>query len=101
MALQLCRYNERHNEVLKVIANSIQNTLPLATKLTTDLGGEYHFPFHIAPTDLHADVVLWDDTSRTITLKVCFESCFDDVKQWKKDRYADLDLLHALRRAQC
>ena len=57
MALQLRRYNERHDEVLKVIANSIQNTLPSTTKLTTDLGGEYHFPSHIAPTDLCPDIV--------------------------------------------
>ena len=101
MALQLCRYNERHDDVLKVIASSIQNNLPSTTKLTTDLGGEYLFPSHIAPTDLHPDIIWWDDTSRTITLielTVCFESCFDDAKQRKEDRYADL--LHALRRAQ-
>ena len=100
MALQLRRYNERHDEVLKVIANSIQNILPSTTKLTTDLGGEYHFPSHVAPTDLGPDIVWWD-TSRTITLielTVCFESCFDAAKQRKEDRYADL--LHALRRAQ-
>jgi len=101
MALQLRSYNERHDGVLKVIANSIQNSLPSTTKLTTDLRGEYLFPSHIAPTDLHPDIVWWDDTSRTITLielTVCFESCFDDAKQRKEDRYADL--LHALRRAQ-
>ena len=100
MALQLRRYNERHDEVLKVIANSIQNILPSTTKLTTDLGGEYHFPSHVAPTDLSPDIVWWD-TSRTITLielTVCFESCFDAATQRKEDRYADL--LHALRRAQ-
>ena len=101
MGLQLCRYNERHDEVIKVIANSIQNILPSTTKLTTDLGGEYHFPSHVASTDLRPDIVWWDDTSRTITLielTVCLESCFDDAKQRKEDRYADL--LHALRRAQ-
>ena len=58
MALQLRRYNERHDDVLKVIASSIQNNLPSTTKLMTDLGGEYLlFPSHIAPTDLRPDII--------------------------------------------
>jgi len=52
VALDQRRYNERHDEVLRHIANAISKKLPPTTNFTADLEATYHFPLHIAPTDV-------------------------------------------------
>ena len=92
-ALELRRYNERHDMVLETIANAIKCVLPTTMRMTVDIEGRYTFPLHISTTDLRPDIVLWDDTAKSVTLielTVCFESCFEDARERKESRYADL-----------
>ena len=99
-ALQLRRYNERHDMVLEVIASAIKCVLPTTTKTSVDIGEGYTFPSHISPTDLRPDIVVWNDTPKSVTLNeltVCFEHCFEDARERKVARYADL--LYNLQRS--
>ena len=48
------REYECHDKVLQSI---VAKKLPSTTNFTADLGATYHFPLHIAPTDLHIDMV--------------------------------------------
>jgi len=99
-ALQLRRYNERHDMVLEVIASAVKRVLPTTMKMSVDIGEGYTFPSHISPTDLRPDIALWDDTTKSVTLielTVCFEHCFEDARERKVARYADL--LYNLQRS--
>ncbi len=51
VALNLRRYNERHDLVLAEISRTIILNLPEGFETTTDLGSEYSFPQYLAATD--------------------------------------------------
>ena len=51
-ALNLRRYNNRHDHVLSTIASTIKKHLPSTVSMTTDLSEGYSFPSHIVQTDL-------------------------------------------------
>lgn len=92
VALHLHRYNECHDQVLAIISSTVTDYLPPTTTSTVDLGTGYSFPHHIAPTDLRPDIVLWDDSNKSLTLlelTVCFETSFDDARVRKQDKYRD------------
>ena len=96
VALQLRRFNYRHDLVLKVIYNLIKNHLPLGHSIIADLPDQptFTFPPHIANTDLRPDIVVWNDTARSVSLlelTVCHESNFIDAHQQKQIRYLDLE----------
>ena len=94
-ALSLRRYNERHDNVLEVLANFFENTLPEDFKVISDLPKyqPYIFPPHIAQTDERPDIVVWSDSARevwVIELTVCFETSYEVAHTRKTSRYADL-----------
>ena len=93
VALQLRRYDMRHNQVLEAIAATIREHLPPSTSMSVDLSDGYTFPTHIAATDLRPDIVWWNDDKKTITLvelTVCFETSYEAAVERKQDRYRDL-----------
>ena len=94
VALQLRRYNKRHDEVLSIISELTASHLPACHHLTTDLSGvEYQFPIHIVPTNLRPDLVIWSDAQKSlnlIELTICFESGFLNAATRKLNRYAEL-----------
>lgn len=93
-ALQLRRFNERHDRVLHVIANFLMEHYPESFRLIADLPNHtYHFPSAIASTDLRVDLVLWSEALKKVTLvelTVCYETNFVDAKQRKTQKYLDL-----------
>ena len=87
MALNLRRYNRRHDAVLEVIADMVQSNLAPNQQMTVDLpGNNYLFPQHIGRTESHPDLVVWEDDARMVTmieLTVCFETNFNDAQRRK------------------
>ena len=84
VALQLRRYNTRHDRVLQVIFNLLKDHLPPGHSIIADLPDQlpFTFPPHIASTDLRPDIVVWSDTNRSVALlelTVCHESNFVDA----------------------
>ena len=96
VALQLRRYNTRHDKVLQIIYNLLKEHLHTNQSIIADLQdlSPYVFPPHIAKTDLRLDIVVWNDTTRSVTLlelTVCHESNFVEAHQRKVTRYLDLE----------
>ena len=93
-ALQLRRYNKRHDKVLEVMSEMARTHLPEHYQLVVDLdNNDYCFPSHIVPTSLRPDMVIWSDSKRqlhAIELTVCFETGFRDAAARKTARYAEL-----------
>ncbi len=61
--------------------------------MSDDLGSDYSFPHHITPTDLRPDVILWENSEKSLTLlklTVCFESAFEEAWIRKEEKYRDL-----------
>ena len=94
MALQLRRFNERHDSVLKVIFEHLQHQCAEEYCILVDLPGEnYSFPTSVAPTDLRPDLVVWSDSQRIVVLvelTICFETNFVDAALRKTNKYQDL-----------
>ena len=94
VALQLRRFNRRHDAVLTVIADLIRAHKSPSQNLIIDVPGmNYYYPQHISTTDSRPDIVLWQDNPREVNLMeltVCFETNFDEVRRRKVCRYADL-----------
>ena len=93
VALNQGRYNRRHDGVLQILVDAVRSCLSPSCCLTADLGGGYHYPFHLVSTDLKPDVVWWDDSDHSIVfleLTVAFETSFSAASLRKRDRYADL-----------
>ena len=94
VALNLRRYNTRHDRILQLIVTAAQAYSPASYQLAADLPEvQYHFPSHITPTDLRTDILLWSDSQQTlniIELTVCYEIGFEDAADQKTRRYADL-----------
>ena len=94
VARDLRRYNQRHDAVLKVIADTVQLHLPSpGTTLTVDIGEKYSFPTHIVPTDLRPDIVWWNDIQRTIVLvelTIPFDTAMEDASERKEAKYDHL-----------
>ena len=96
VALQLCRYNERHDEALHVIFDLLKQHLPEGYSVIADLQDQspFTFPTHIARTDLRPDIVVWNDATKSVVLlelTVCHESNFLDAHHRKQIRYLDLE----------
>lgn len=96
VALQLRRYNVRHDEVLHLLYSFLKEYLHTNQHIIADLQdlSPYVFPPHIAKTDLRPDIVVWNDTTRSVSLlelTVCHESNFVEAHQRKVTRYLDLE----------
>ena len=96
VALQLRRYNVRHDAVLQVVYNLLKEHLHSDQSIIADLQDQssYVFPPHIAKTDLRPDIVVWNDNTTSVTLielTVCHESNFVEAYQRKVTRYLELE----------
>ncbi len=90
VALELRRYDVRHDQVLQSIAATTCDNLPLSTPMSADLSDGYAFPNHIVATNQRPDIVWWNDEHKTITmleLTVCFETSYEAETTRKEDRY--------------
>ena len=95
VALQIRRYNTRHDVVLQAIVRGIKPLLSEENKLVADLPDyqSYIFPPQISHTDLCPDLVIWKDKTRSICLvelTICYETRFDEAHSFKQSKYVDL-----------
>ena len=99
IALQLRRYNTRHDAVLEVIEKGIRPLLCKDDSLIADLHSSqpssqpYIFPPQIAHTDLRPDLVLWNANKKKvclIELTICFETRYEEAHSLKEGKYIDL-----------
>ena len=94
VALELRRYNHRHDAVLEVLAELVKSHLSPRQEMVTDLPEAcYHYPQQIGVTDLCPDVVFWQDEPKEVTLvefTVCFETGFKAAKERKSQKYIEL-----------
>ena len=94
-ALNHHRFNLRHDSVLKDLYLCLKPHLPNGSKLTVDLPDtEYSFPQHIVTTDLRPDLVIWNDTSKSIIiieLTIAFETAFEHARERKRFKYSNLE----------
>ena len=91
-ALNLRRYNDRHDAVLRELYCNLKPHFPPSMSTTADLDN-YCFPHHIVSTDLRPDIVCWDESRKAvwfIELTVCFESCFQAAADRKEVKYLDI-----------
>ena len=94
VALELRRYNQRHDNVLQTITDELQKHCPPEYQMMADLPNtNYDFPSAAASTDLRPDLVMWSDSQQVMVLTeltVCFETNFVEASQRKKSKYQDL-----------
>ena len=94
VALNLRRYNTRHDSILQLIIIAAQAYSPASYQLAADLpDDQYHFPSHITLTGLHPDIVLWSNSQWTlniIELIVCYDTGFEEAADRKTRWCADL-----------
>ena len=94
VALELRRFNHRHDAVLTVIASFVRAHLAPSQEAIVDLPGEhYKYPQHIGVMDSRPDIVVWEENIKSvylIELTVCFETNFDEARHRKICRYTEL-----------
>jgi len=99
VALNLRRYNDRHDSALNVLHKTISQHLPKSVSSTVDLANQYAFPSHIVST-VRPDIVWWNDNDQSVCLvevTVCYDTLFQEAVTRKEHKY--LDLLSAIRKA--
>ena len=94
-ALNMRRYNERHDAFLAVITNFVKSNILQGYEVLSDLPDSqpYSFPTHIAATDQRPDLVVWNNEMKevwVVELTICFKNRFDEAKLLKAGCYADL-----------
>ena len=92
VALQLRRYNRRHDDVLSSIFSFLSDHLPQGMSILADLpGSNYTFPPSVAVTDERPDIVMWDNSKvHLVELTVPHESGLEEASKRKTSKYADL-----------
>ena len=91
-ALNLRRYNDRHDRILESIYMFLKKVLPPSKNITADLPNlKYSFPQEIACTNSRPDLVVWNQYTITIIeLTIPYELCFDAAATRKTGRYSEL-----------
>ena len=92
VALEIRRYNKRHDSVLGSIFSFLSDHCPVGMNIIADLPGtSYSFPPSVALTDERPDVVMWDSSNvHLIELTIPHESGLDDASQHKQGKYSNL-----------
>ena len=93
VALELRRYNKRHDVVLQIISEVVKEAIPTTASISVDLDNKYHFPSHITNTDLRPDIVWWDDDDKVVTMievTVPYDTLMEEAAERKTIKYADL-----------
>ena len=94
VALELRRYNTRHDNVLRNIEEFVKDNLPDDMTVLADLNDHYLFPPALAPTDLWPDPVAYSEKAKTailVELTVCFETNFQEAQARKEEKYRELE----------
>ena len=85
IAMDLCCYSRRHDEVLLLIGDFVRSHLHPSFLFTIDLASMgYSFPQHITPTDMRPDIVWWSDERRELgmlELTISYELLVADSHQ--------------------
>ena len=69
VALQLRRYNKRHDAVLKSLSDFISSNLPPDFQLTADLPkSKYNPPPCIKLGDLRPDIIYWSESEKAVVI---------------------------------
>ena len=91
-ALDLRRYNTRHDSVLEAIYGFLCHHLPKHWQTTVDLHGHhYTFPQDIAATNERPDIVIWNSSSiHLVELTIPFEPSIATAISRKVNRYESL-----------
>ena len=93
VALDLRRYNQRHDEILRTIEKFVKEHITDDVSVLADLSEQYHFPASLACSDLRPDLVAHSDLTKTATiveLTVCFETNFEAARSRKEAKYSEL-----------
>ena len=94
VALELRRYNQRHDSVLNEIVGFIKPRLPPGANIIADFPGAlYQYPLQLAATNLRSDIVIWHENPKEATLTeltVCFETAFEVAIRRKTEKYQEL-----------
>ena len=85
--MDLRRYSQRHDALLRVIGDFIHSHLLPHFSITLDISSTlYSFPQHIISTDQGPDIVWWSDERKELhlfKLTVSFESKVADARARK------------------
>ena len=95
VALNLHRYTNRHDEILRTISSFVQKQVPDDVTVLTDLpnGDQYQFPSSLTLTDLRPDLVAYSNLTKLVTmveLTVCYETNFKGARSRKEEKYMEL-----------
>ena len=92
--MDLRRYSERHDSVLKTFGDFIKSSLPPLYSVTIDHPTDtYSFPHHITPTNLRPDIVWWGERQRELwlfELTISYETLMAEARERKRAKYQDL-----------
>ena len=92
-ALDLCRYNARHDQVLQTITKFIKQQVSEDVVVVVDLEQQYQFPMSQAFTDLRPDLAAYSCLTKTAHhcgIDCLLETNFQDAKQRKVATYSVL-----------
>ena len=84
VALELCRYNIKHDNILHIITEFLKEQVSDDMTILADLTDQYMFPPSLAPSDLWPDLVAYSELTKTaiiIELTVCFETNFRKLRK--------------------
>ena len=93
VALQQRRFDQRHDAVLKIIADFIRSHMSHGYRVTADLPSEEYIRPQFLVTDLRPDIILWSTASHTaylLELTVCFDTNFSAAAERKTTKYFEL-----------
>ena len=88
--MDLRRYSERHDSVLKIFGDFVKSSLPPLYSFIIDHPTDtYSFPHHITPTNLRPDIVWWGECQRELWLFELTIS-YETLMERKRAKYQDL-----------
>ena len=91
VALNLRRFNKRHDGVLRVLASWIKDHVPSTANVIVDLPDSvYNFPTHIVKCTDRPDIIWWDESQNVfniIELTIPYETNSDNAADRKEGKY--------------
>ena len=87
VALNLHRYKNQHDEILRIISDFIKQQVPDDMTVLTDLSDQYQFLPSLALTDLRPDLVAYSDLTKSVIiveLTVCYETNYKEAQARKE-----------------